>query len=166
MSYGIDGPLTHPPSEWVTIDVAASRCDVTVDQIEEYVSEGLLIPLTSSGGVLHFTNLDYRWIGTIKRLRDEAQLSFEDMRRLILGRCGCWKFRHCEFHNTQQCPMMKDPSRPCWANRAAWHVLASYPCYACLVYRTLPFCASIGAVLHGAAVDEQEGCSPQLKNGA
>lgn len=150
MSYGIDGPLTHPPSEWVTIDVAARRCSVPVEEIEEYTREGLLIPLKSDGGILHFTDLDYRWISTIKRLRDEAHLSFDGIRELLLGRCGCWKFRHCEFHNTKECPLTKDPSQPCWVNRASWHVLASYPCYSCLVYRTLPYCAGIGAVLHGA----------------
>jgi len=150
MNYGIDASLTQPPSEWVTIDVAASHSDVTANQIEEYVREGLLIPAKSSDGILHFTNFDYRWINTLKRLQDEAHLSFDGIRKLILGRCGCWKFRHCEFHYTQQCPMTKDPTRPCWANRAAWHVFLSYPCYSCLVYRTLPYCASIGAVLNGA----------------
>jgi len=149
MSYGIDGLLTQPPAEWVTIDTASARCKVPIDQIEEYVQEGLLIPLKSNNGILHFTNLDYQWIDTLKRLQDEAHLSCDGIRKLILGRCGCWKFRHCEFHNTQECPMTRDPLKPCWANRAAWHVLASYPCYSCLVYRTLPYCAGVGAVLHG-----------------
>lgn len=149
MSYGIDASLTQPPSEWVTIDVAAARCNVPADQIEEYVREGLLIPVKSDHGILHFTNLDYQWIATLKRLQGEAHLSLDGIRQLLLGRCGCWKFRHCEFHNTQECPMTKDPSKPCWTNRAAWHVLASYPCYSCLVYRTLPYCAGIGAMLHG-----------------
>jgi len=151
MSYGIDRSLTQPPSECVPIDVAASHSNVPVEKIEEYVHEGLLIPQKSNNGILHFTDLDYRWINTLKRLQDEAQLSFDGIRKLILGRCGCWKFRHCEFHNTQQCPMTKDPSKPCWANRAAWHVFLSYPCYSCLVYRTLPYCAGIGGVLDGSA---------------
>jgi len=151
MNYGIiETPLVSPPVEWVTIDLAASRCHVPVEQIEGYVREGLLIPLKSKDGTLNFTDLDYPWINTLARLQREAQLSFDGIRNLILGRCGCWKFRHCEFHNTKECPMTKDPSKPCWVNRAAWHVLVSYPCYSCLVYRTLPYCASIGAVLHGS----------------
>jgi len=150
MSYAIEGPLPHPPTECVTIDVAASRCNVPAEQIEEYWREGLLIPLKSKNGVQYYTDLDYGWISTIKRLREEAHLSFDGIRGLLLGRCGCWKFRHCEFHNTKECPMTKDPAKPCWANRATWHVLASYPCYSCLVYRTLPFCGSIRAVLHGS----------------
>jgi len=149
MSYGIEGPLTQPPSEWVTIDAAASRCNVPAAVIEEYVREGLLIPLKSNDGSLHFTDLDYRWIQTLRRLQGEVHLSFDGIRALILGRCGCWKFRHCEFHNTRECPMTKDPSKPCWVNRASWHVLASYPCYSCLVYRTLPYCAGIGSALYG-----------------
>jgi len=150
MSYGIDVPLTQPPSECVSIEVAANYSNVPVDQVKEYVREGLLIPLKSSNAILHFTDLDYRWIGTLKRLQDEAHLSFDGIRKLIIGRCGCWKFRHCEFHDTRACPMTRDPSQPCWANRAAWNVFVSYPCYSCLVYRTLPYCASIGAALHGA----------------
>jgi len=163
MNYGIDGALTQPPSEWVTIDDAASRCNVPVHQIEEYVSEGLLIPLKANDGSLHFTNLDYRWIQVLKRLQDETDLFPDGIRKLVLGRCGCWKFRHCEFHNTQDCPMTKDTSKPCWVNRAAWHVLVSYPCYSCLVYRTLPYCAGIGAVLHGCASVAQSECEVAIE---
>ncbi|MGB9236734.1 MAG: helix-turn-helix domain-containing protein [Terriglobales bacterium] len=151
MSYGIESPLTQLPAECVTSDVVASRCNVPVQQIEEYVREGLLIPLKSDRGVQYYTDLDYRWINTLKRLREESRLSFDGIRELLLARCGCWKFRHCEFHNTRECPMTRDSSKPCWANRSMWHVLVSYPCYSCLVYRTLPYCAGIGAVLHGAA---------------
>ena len=160
MSYGIiNSPLVQPPAEWVTIDVAASRCNVTVEQIEEYTREGLLIPLKAKDE-LHFTDLDYLWITTLKRLRDEAHLSFDDIRHCMLARCACWKFRHCDFHNTAECPMTTDPSKPCWVNRASWHILASYPCYSCLVYRTLPYCAGIGAVLHGSAAATAAGRGP------
>ena len=114
--------------------------------------EGLLIPLKSENGTKYFTDLDYQWIETLQRLQQEAHLSSEAIRSLMLGRCGCWKFRHCEFHNTKECPMTTDPSRPCWVNRASWHILASYPCYSCLVYRTLPCCAGIGTVLHGSTL--------------
>jgi len=150
MSYGIDSQLTQAPAERVPLNLAADRCHVRIEQIEEYIREGLLIPLRSDHGVPHFSALDYHWIDTLQRLRGEAHLSCEAIRQLILGRCGCWKFRHCEFRDTLHCPMTTDPSKPCWANRASWHVLASYPCYSCLVYRTLPYCASIGKVLHGS----------------
>jgi len=155
MSYGIESPLPIAPSEWVTIDVAAGRCHLLPEKLEEYVHEGLVVPFKSSNGVVYFTDLDYSWINTIKRLREEAHLSFDGIRGLLLARCGCWKFRHCEFHNTRDCPLTKDPSKPCWANRAEWHVLAAYPCYSCLVYRTLPLCGSVKAVLHGSPCGAQ-----------
>jgi hypothetical protein len=148
MSYGIDS-LTNPPA--VTIEVASDSCGVPVQLITEYVCEGLVIPLRSDSGTPYFSELDYLWITTLKRLQDEAHLSLGRIRELIQGRCACWKFRHCEFHNSKDCPMTSDPATPCWVNRASWHILASYPCYSCLAYRTLPYCAGIGAVLHGAA---------------
>ena len=151
MSYGIDSRLTQPPTECVPIHTAAVTCHVPVERIEEYVREGLLIPLKSENGTPYFTDLDYQWIDTLRRLQQEAHLTCDGIRKLMLGRCGCWKFRHCEFHNTAECPMTKDASRPCWVNRASWHVLASYPCYSCLVYRTLPYCAGIGTVLRGSS---------------
>jgi len=150
MSYGIESPLSQPPT-CVTAEVAASRCNIAAEQIAEYAREGLLIPYKTSNGISYYTNLDYQWIVTIKRLREEAHLSFESIRGLVLGRCGCWKFRHCEFHTTRECPMTRDPSQPCWANRALWSVFVSYPCYSCLVYRTLPLCGAVRAVLHGSA---------------
>jgi len=151
MSYGIQSPLPETLAECVTIDAAASRCNVTAEQIEEYAREGLLIPFKSSNGILYFTDLDYGWISTIKRLREEARLSFEGIREILVGRCGCWRFRHCEFHTAKGCPLTKDASQPCWVNRAEWHMLVSYPCYSCLVYRTLPVCGAVTAVLHGSA---------------
>jgi len=153
MSYGIDSRLTKPPAECVSIHSAAVTCHTPVEQIEEYVREGLIIPLKSENGIKYFTDVDYQWIETLQRLQLEAHLSCEAIRSLMLGRCGCWKFRHCEFHNTNECPMTTDPSRPCWVNRASWHILASYPCYSCLVYRTLPYCAGIGTVLQGSALE-------------
>ena len=149
MSYGIDSPLTTSPP--VTIEVAASHCHVPVEHIQEYAREGLLIPLRPTDGILRFTDSDYRWIVILNRLREEAHLSFDGIRELMLSRCACWKFRHCEFHNTKDCPLTMDSSKPCWVNRASWHVLASYPCYDCVYYRTLPYCAGIGTVLHGAS---------------
>ncbi len=129
------------PRAEVTIDVAATDCHMPVDLIVEYVREDLLIPLNSNDATLHFTDLDYLWISTLKRLQDELHLSYEQIRRLIVGWRACWRLRNCEFHNTQQCPITSDPSKPCWVNRAAWQLLASYRCYSCLAYRVIPYCA-------------------------
>jgi len=164
MSYGIESLHPEPFSQCVTIDVAASRCNVLAEQITEYAREGLLIPLKTSNGISYYTNLDYEWICTLQRLRDEAHLSFDSIRRLLIGGCECWKFRHCDFHNVNACPMITDPSKPCWANRALWSVFVSYPCYGCLAYRSLPRCGAVRSILHDSGVAAQSSRSAANSN--
>jgi len=150
MSFGIECELPRPPAGCVTREEAARHCGVSVEEITQYEREGLLISLASADEFPYYTEHDYPWIHTLKRLCEEAHLSFDGIRSLLLSRCGCWQFRRCEFHNTKGCPIMTDPSRPCWDNRARWSVLMSHPCYECVVYRSLPACASVRSVLHGA----------------
>jgi MerR HTH family regulatory protein len=150
MSFGIEDSLPHPPAGCVTGDEAARHCGVAVEQIAEYEKEGLLISLPSGNGIPYYTEQDYSWIHTLTRLRVEAHLSFDEIRHLLTSRCGCWQFRHCGFHKTEGCPIMTDPSKPCWANRAKLSVLVSHPCYECVVYRSLSACAAVRSVLHGA----------------
>ncbi|HUB01877.1 MAG TPA: MerR family transcriptional regulator [Terriglobales bacterium] len=150
MSFGIEDSLPHPPAGCVTSEEASRHCGASVDEITLYEKEGLLVSLPSGNGIPYYTEHDYSWIHTIKRLRVEAHLSFDDIRHLLVSRCGCWQFRHCGFHKTEGCPIMTDTSRPCWANRAKLSVLVSHPCYSCVVYRSLSACAAVRAVLHGA----------------
>ena len=157
MSYGVESSLSFPLENRVTIETAAAHSGISVDELKEYEREGFLIPLESRDGTSYYTELDYGWMKILRRLREEAQLSPDAIRELLLTRCGCWKFRHCEFHNTKQCPLTLDASKPCWVNRKAWSVLASYPCYSCLVYRTLPLCGALRAVLHGSPCLEAAG---------
>lgn len=151
MSYGIESPLPHPPVGCFKIGVAASRFGVTADELKEYARAGLLISLKSNGGVAYYTDLDCQWINTVRRLREEAHLSLEGIRQLLVSRCTCWKFRHCDFHAKNECPVTTDPSKPCWVNRARWSVLVSYPCYCCIVYRSAGKCEALRAVLDRAA---------------
>ena len=160
MSFGIEDSLPQPPAGCVTSEEAARHCGVSVEEIVEYEKEGLLVFLPSSNGIEYYTEHDYSWIHTLKRLRVEAHLSFEDIRHLLTSRCGCWQFRHCGFHKTEGCPIITDPSIPCWANRARLSVLVSHPCYECVVYRSLSACAAVRAVLHGA-----DTVLPPLANG-
>lgn len=149
MNYGIEPARPGPQEPCLGIETAAQQFGVSRDELERYAREGLLIPLKSASGAT-FTERDYRWIATIKRLRQEARLSFEDIRQL-LARCSCWKLRHCDFHSKQSCPLTKDLTKPCWMNRAMLSVLCSYPCYSCIVYRSAPDCEGIGAVLKASA---------------
>jgi MerR HTH family regulatory protein len=150
MSFGIEDALPHPPAGCVTSEEAARHCGLALEEITQYEQEGLLISLRSGDGTSYYTEHDYPWIHTLKRLREEAHLSFAEIRHLLTSRCGCWQFRHCGFHKTEGCPIMTDPSRPCWANRAKLSVLVSHPCYECVVYRSLAACAAVRSVLHGS----------------
>jgi len=145
--YGIEGLLPSPPAGCFNSEDAANRFGITVDQIEEYTREGLLVALQSSSGVPYYTDRDSDWSNTIKRLREEAHLSCDGIRSLIASRCTCWKFRHCEFHGKNECPVTSDPSQPCWVNRARWSVLVSHPCYCCIVYRSALKCEALRAAL-------------------
>jgi hypothetical protein len=144
---GIEGVLPSPPAGCLNREDAARRFGVAVGQLEEYTGEGLLISLKSSSGDPYYTDRDCEWCNTIKRLRAEAHLSFARIRSLITSRCTCWKFRHCGFQGGNECPVTSDASQPCWVNRARWSVLVSYPCYCCIVYRSVPKCEALRAVL-------------------
>jgi len=147
LGYGIEGLLPSPPVGCLNSEDAARHFGLTINQIEEYTREGFLIPLQSSSGDPYYTDRDCEWSNTIKRLREEAHLSFSGIRSLITSRCTCWKLRHCEFHGKNECPVTRDPSEPCWVNRARWSVLLSHPCYCCIVYRSVPKCDALRAVL-------------------
>ncbi|MGA2002337.1 MAG: helix-turn-helix domain-containing protein [Terriglobales bacterium] len=146
-SYGIEIGPPHPPDDCFRRDVAARRFDVSVNQLKEYAREGLLISLKSRRGIPYYTDRDSRWASALKRLQEEAHLSCDGIRQLLVSRCTCWKFRHCEFHGKAECPVTTDPSKPCWVNRAKWSVLVSHPCYSCIVYRSAPECEALRAAL-------------------
>lgn len=150
VSYGIEGPLPSPPVGCFNSEAAALRFGVPTDQLEAYVREGLLISLRSSSGAAYYTDRDCEWSNTIRRLREEAHLSLDGIRELLVSRCTCWKFRHCEFHGKNECPVTSDATEPCWVNRARWSVLVSHPCYCCVVYRSAPKCEALRAVLDRA----------------
>jgi hypothetical protein len=151
MTYGIESPLPHPPAGCLRIEAAASRFDISADQLKEYAHEGLLVSLKSSRGDLYYSDRDYRWIHTVRRLQEEAHLSFDGIRQLLVSGCACWKFRHCDFHSKNECPLITDPLKPCWVNRAMCPVLCSYPCYSCIVYRSAPDCEALRVVLNAPA---------------
>ncbi len=146
MNYGIEGAYPNPQEKSLELKIAARQFGVSVEELEEYAREGILISLKTEGGP-SYTLSDYRWVATVRRLVREARLSFEDIRHM-LARCACWKFRHCDFHSRQNCPLIKDTTKPCWINRSAFSFLSSYPCYSCIVYRSAPDCENIRAVLN------------------
>jgi hypothetical protein len=148
--FRIEGALPRSPAGCVTREEVAGHCGLSVEEINQYEKEGLLISLPSGNGLSYYTEHDYLWIHALKRLRAEARESFAEIRQLLLSRCHCWQFRHCEFHDTKGCPIMTNLSEPCWVNRAKLSVLVSHPCYSCVVYRSLPACAAIRSVLYGA----------------
>lgn len=145
---GIEVPLPGLlPDRCFRLDVAVRRFGVSADELKKYTHEGLVLSLKSSRGVLYYTDRDCGWIHTIRRLRKEAGLSFDDIRRLVVSRCACWTIRHCGFQSKEECPVIADPSKPCWVNRAKWSMLVSCPCYSCSVYRSAPECEALRGVL-------------------
>jgi MerR HTH family regulatory protein len=149
MNYGIERAYPGPEEESLEAGNAALQFGVSVEELEQYTREGILIALKTEGGA-RYTLSDYRWVATVRRLVREGGLSFEDVRHL-LARCPCWKFRHCDFHSRQNCPLIKDTTKPCWINRSTCSFLSSHPCYCCSVYRSAPDCDGIRAVLSHSA---------------
>jgi MerR-like DNA binding protein len=145
MNYGIERAYPSPQEEALATETAARQFGVSVEELEQYTREGILISLKTDEGA-RYTLSDYRWVAMVRRLMREARLSFEDIRHM-LARCQCWKFRHCDFHSRQNCPLIKDTTKPCWINRSTCSFLTSYPCYSCIVYRSAPDCEGIRAVL-------------------
>ncbi len=146
MNYGIERACTNPQEEVFDTEMAARQFGVSIDELEQYAREGIIISLKTEGGAT-YTLSDYRWVATVRHLVRQGRLSFEDIRHM-LARCACWKFRHCDFHSRQNCPLIKDTDKPCWINRSQCSFLTSHPCYSCIVYRSAPDCESIRAVLN------------------
>jgi len=65
----------------------------------------------------------------------------------LLALLPCWEIRQCEFQNRQNCPVVKDPSKPCWMNRSCCKSLSPHDCYFCPVYRSAPSCENLKALL-------------------
>ena len=151
VSYGIESPPPRPPVGCLKIEAAARRFGVTPDQLKEYAREGLLVSLKSTRGDLYYSDRDYRWINTVRRLVEEAHLSPAGIRQLLVSGCVCWKLRHCGFHSKNECPLIADPSKPCWVNRALCLAVCSCPCYCCTVYRSAPECEALRAMLGPSA---------------
>jgi hypothetical protein len=150
MSYGIERTPPHPPDGCFRVETAARHFDVPVVRLKQYVREGLLVPLKSSRGIPYYTDSDHLWVSTIGRLLREAHLSFDEIRQLLAG-YPCWKLRGCDFHSRSRCPLIKDPSKPCWVNRAICSALGCYLCYSCTVYRSAPDRKPVKALLKAPA---------------
>lgn len=130
----------------IKIGTFARQFSISVDLLRLYEREGLVIPLKSPKGTRYFTEHDSAWVRTILRLVREARLNFAGIRRL-LALLPCWEIRQCGFQNRQNCPVVQDPSRPCWMNRSCCKSLSPHDCYFCPVYRSAPSCENLKALL-------------------
>lgn len=134
------------PPDAMKIGAVARHFGVSVDLLRLYEREGLLIPIKSQKGTRYFAERDFLWIGTILRLVREARLNFAGIRRL-LALLPCWEIRSCPYPQKQQCPVLRDASSPCWANRACSCANGAQDCYGCAVYRSAPSCENLKALL-------------------
>ncbi len=128
----------------IKIGAVAKHFKISVDLLRLYEREGILIPLKSPKGTRYFTEKDYLWIETILRLVREARLNFAGIRHL-LALLPCWEIRNCGFEKRASCPVTKDPTSPCWNNKACCQ--DSQECYTCPVYRSAPACENLNALL-------------------
>ncbi len=132
------------PNARIKIGAVAKHFNISVDLLRLYEREGLVIPIKSPKGTRYFTERDYPWIETVLRLVREARLNFAGIRHL-LALLPCWEIRHCGFDKKQNCPVTKDSTAPCWANRSC--CMANVDCYECSVYRAAPSCENLKALL-------------------
>jgi MerR family transcriptional regulator/heat shock protein HspR len=128
----------------IKIGAVAKHFDISVDLLRLYEREGLIIPIKSPKGTRYFTEQDYVWIGTVLRLVRDARLNFAGIRHL-LALLPCWDIRNCGFEKKQHCPITKDPTAPCWTNRACCSTVKD--CYNCSVYRSAPAAENLKALL-------------------
>ena len=136
----------HLPNGSLKIGTVARHFGISVDLLRLYEREGLVLPLKSTRGTRYYTEHDFPWITTVLRLVREARLNFAGIRHL-LALIPCWEIRHCGFNCKQNCPVTSDPTKPCWANRAACPVVAAQDCYFCNVYRSAPESTNLKALL-------------------
>lgn len=134
------------PGGAIKIGAVARHFSVSVDLLRLYEREGLLIPIKSQKGTRYFAERDFLWIGTILRLVREAGLNFAGIRRL-LALLPCSEIRGCSYQRKQDCPVLREASMPCWANRACACTGDSGECYSCPVYRSAPSCENLKALL-------------------
>lgn len=157
MRLGVEKKQGHLPNGSLKIGAVARHFNISVDLLRLYEREGLLIPLKSRRGTRYFTEHDYLWIGTILRLVRQARLNFAGIRHL-LALLPCWQMRNCGFESRKNCPVISDPSKPCWANRATCPVVSCQECYFCEVYRSAPTCENLKALL--ASAEDKPGPVP------
>jgi len=139
MRLGMDKRQGHLPNGSIKIGAVARRFGISVDLLRLYQREGLLLPIKSPRGTRYFTEHDYPWITMILRLVREARLNLAGIRHLLTA-LPCCRMRNCGFENKQGCPVISDPSQPCWSNRATCPVVCAQDCYFCPVYRSAPNC--------------------------
>ncbi len=128
----------------IKIGAVAKHFKISVDLLRLYEREGILIPLKSEKGTRYFTEADYLWIGTVLRLVREARLNFAGIRHL-LALLPCYEIRNCGHEQREKCPITKDPTTPCWNNKAC--CTDARECYTCPVYRSAPACQNLRALL-------------------
>ncbi len=146
MRLGMEKKQGHLPNGSLKIGTVARHFGISVDLLRLYEREGLVIPLKSSRGTRYYTEHDFSWIQTVLRLVREARLNFAGIRHL-LALIPCWEIRHCGFDSRKNCPVISNPTKPCWANRASCPVVAVQDCYFCNVYRSAPNCDNFKALL-------------------
>ena len=130
----------------IKIGAFAKQFGISVDLLRLYEREGLVIPLKSPKGTRYFTEHDTPWVRTILRLVREARLNFAGIRRL-LALLPCWELKQCGYPSRVNCPVIQDPSKPCWMNRSCCKALSPHDCYFCPVYRSAPSCENLKILL-------------------
>lgn len=90
--------------------IASKLLDVHPRTLRIYESEGLIKP-ERKGGKRFFSKSDLIWIGCLRSLIHDENISIEGVKRL-LDFAPCWKIKNCGKH--KNCAASKNTAKQCW----------------------------------------------------
>ncbi|HUT13873.1 MAG TPA: MerR family transcriptional regulator [Thermoguttaceae bacterium] len=140
----------------MSIGTLAEKVGLSVSAVRKYENECLIIAHRTPSGHRLFSQEDIDRVRNVQHMIQELGLNIEGIRRLQ-ALLPCWELLPCDPEGREDCPALKDNSRPCWMIKG----LNCTPsdgneCRQCVVYRFGSLCTEeIKSLLHDQADPRQ-----------
>ena len=118
----------------ISIGTLANKVNLSVSAIRKYEEEGLIISHRTDSGHRMFAYEDISRIQAIQHMIKNIGFNIEGIRRMQ-ALLPCWDLLPCKKEDRNNCPALKDNTKPCWMLKDAHCSLQGNECRKCMVYR-------------------------------
>jgi len=135
----------------LTIGLAAERLGVSPMSLRSYERRGLVLPHKKESGHRYYSIHDVEILLCVREMIQREGLNIEGIRR-IMSLIPCWQWKGCSAEDREGCPAYTETTAPCWSLAGTPCRRRGEDCRSCRVYREMPDCRELKAMVGAAAV--------------